>query len=200
MNRKELKANALECLKGKYWEAIKLYITYLLVTLFGSIIISLFVSSNENLTSILELIFSVVIMGFYLGFYSFFLKISRNEEVSYKELFNKTDLFWVSIGISFLAGIFTFLLSFLFIIPGIIASLGYSMVYFIALDNPDLNCMEILKKSKNIMKGHKWELFILILSFIGWSILSVFTFGILTLWLVPYMQVTFANFYNKIKD
>ena len=50
------------------------------------------------------------------------------------------------------------------------------------------------------MKGHKWDFFILNLSFIGWSILALFTLGILCLWLVPYMNVTFANFYNSIKD
>lgn len=49
------------------------------------------------------------------------------------------------------------------------------------------------------MNGHKMDYFILELSFIGWSILSVFTFGILMIWLVPYMQVTYANFYNEIK-
>ena len=49
------------------------------------------------------------------------------------------------------------------------------------------------------MKGHKWEYFVLGLSFLGWMILGVFTLGILYFWLIPYMQVTCANFYESIK-
>ena len=50
------------------------------------------------------------------------------------------------------------------------------------------------------MNGHKMDYFILNLSFFGWAILGIFTFGLLYLWLIPYMQVTFANFYNEIKE
>lgn len=199
MNRSELKTRAKESLRGKYGEAIKLYLLYILITFAGSFVVGLFVS-NEDLAAILELIVSIGIMGLYLGYYSFFLKVSRNEEVTYKELFNKTNLFWFSMGITLLTGIFIFLWSLLFIIPGIIAAFGYSMVYFVALDNPELGAMDVLKKSKEIMKGHKMEFFILNLSFIGWVFLSFFTFGLLYLWLAPYMQVTFANFYNEIKN
>ena len=74
------------------------------------------------------------------------------------------------------------------------------MIYYIALDNPNMGIMEIIKKSKTMMKGYKWQYFVLILSFIGWEILSLFTLGILNLWLMPYMEVTFANFYNKIRN
>ena len=189
MNRSELKVKAKESLKGHYGEAIKIYLLFFCISLLSSIIIN-----NE----LLNLIISFVIMGFYLGYYSFFLKISRNEEVTWKELFNKNNLFFTSIIVSILVGIFTFLWSLLFIIPGIIAAIGYSMVYYVALDNPDLGVMDIIKKSKEIMNGHKMDFFILNFSFIGWSILSIFTLGILTLWLVPYMQVTYANFYNEI--
>lgn len=199
MNRSELKSRAKESLKGKYGEAIKLYLLYILIAYASSFVIALFVS-NENLYSILELIVSFAIMGLYLGYYSFFLKVSRNEEVTYKELFNKTNLFWFSMGITLLTGIFVFLWTLLFIIPGIIAAFGYSMVYFVALDNPELGAMDVLKKSKEIMQGHKMDYFILSFSFIGWAFLSIFTFGILNLWLAPYMQVTYANFYNEIKN
>ena len=50
-----------------------------------------------------------------------------------------------------------------------------------------------------MMKGHKWDYFCLMLSFIGWFILSIFTLGILLLWLVPYMTVTIASFYDSIR-
>ena len=61
--------------------------------------------------------------------------------------------------------------------------------------------MDVLRKSKEIMKGHKMEAFILIISFIGWWIVGLLTCGILLyLWVLPYMYITLANFYNEIKD
>lgn len=203
MNRSELKSRAKESLKGKYWESIKVFLLYILVC-FGlaigiSVIISIFKESNF-LTIIFGLIPSFVIYGLYGGFYSFFLKISRNEEVSCNELFKLKNLFWISIGVTLVASIFSFLGMLLFIIPGIIIALSYSMVYFVIVDNPELGVMDALRKSKKIMNGHKWEYVVLNLSFIGWYILSYFTFGILLLWLAPYIMVTTANFYNNIKE
>ena len=130
---------------------------------------------------------------------SYFLKVSRNEPVTYKELFSKTNLFWSYLGIALLTSLFIILWSFLFIIPGIIASISYSLIYYIKLDNPELSASEVISKSKEMMNGHKWDYFVLGLSFIGWSILGIFTFGVLYLWLFPYMQVTYANFYNSLK-
>ena len=78
--------------------------------------------------------------------------------------------------------------------------LDYSMVYFIMLDHEEYSASEILKKSRDIMNGHKLELFKLELSFIGWIILGIFTFGILYLWLIPYMKVSISNFYTKRKE
>lgn len=200
MSRAELKEAAKISLKGKYKEAIKLLGIFLLISLGISFII-VNLGFNEETTNMLDSIISIVFSGLlYFGYYSFFLKISRNEEVTYNELFKKTNLFWPCVAIMLLTGIFIFLWSLLFIIPGIIASISYSMVYFVYLDNPDLSPMDAISKSKEIMKGHKMDYFILNLSFIGWSILSIFTLGILLLWLIPYMQVTFANFYNKIKN
>lgn len=200
MNRAELKEKAKRSLQGRYGEAVKLLLMYLLISIGLGFIVA-FLELDGNANSLLVDLVGIVINGLlYFGYYSFFLKISRNEEVTYNELFRRTDLFLPCLAIIVLTSIFTFLWSLLFIIPGIIASISYSMVYFVALDNPDLKAMEVIKKSKEIMNGHKMDYFILSLSFIGWSILSVFTFGILMFWLVPYMQVTFANFYNEIKD
>ena len=74
------------------------------------------------------------------------------------------------------------------------------MAYYIKLDNPELNEFEVIRRSKEMMNGHKMDYLILCLSFIGWEILGVFTFGILYVWLIPYMNVTIANFYNQLKQ
>ena len=96
--------------------------------------------------------------------------------------------------------IFIGLWSLLLIIPGIVAAYKYSMVNYVMIDNPELGVMGSIRRSKEIMRGHKLDYFILHLSFIGWIILSVLTFGILLLYVSPYVSVTEANFYNSIKD
>ena len=91
--------------------------------------------------------------------------------------------------------IFIALWTLLFIIPGIIKSYSYAMAFFIKVDHPDYDWSTCLKESDSMMKGHKGELFVLDLSFIGWIIVAMFTLGIGLFWVSPYMECTRANFY-----
>lgn len=200
MNRIELKNRAKESLKGKYGEAIKLLLITFAISFATGFVIG-FLNLDEDIAELISSIVSLAVAGL-LGFgtVSFFLKISRNETVTYKELFSKINMCFSYLAISLLVGLFTALWSLLLIIPGIIAAINYSLVYFVKLDNPELGALEVLRKSKEMMNGHKWNFFVLILSFLGWAILGIFTLGILYLWLVPYIQVTYANFYNSLKE
>ena len=99
----------------------------------------------------------------------------------------------------FLTALFIWLWSLLLIIPGIIAAFSYAMVPFILDDNPEISGYEAIRRSKAMMKGHKFDLFYLLLSFIGWGILCMFTLGIGFLWLLPYMNTSIASFYEDIK-
>ena len=74
------------------------------------------------------------------------------------------------------------------------------MVYFVMVDNPEYSIMEVLAESKRLMKGYRIDYIMLNLSFIGWGILALVSFGILILWIAPYMLVTTAQFYNELKD
>ena len=100
------------------------------------------------------------------------------------------------------SGIGTIILSALIIIfvPITILSLLLSQVYFILADQKTKSASEAIKMSWNIMKGKKMKLFLLQLSFIGWAILSVFTFFIGLLFLYPYMLTTYAKFYQNLYD
>ena len=202
MNFKDLKTKAKESLKGHYGEAIKiLLINMVIAAICGGIvggILGVTGVKEEIMATVLDVVSIIYtcLVGF--GLVSFFLKISRNEEVTWKELFSKTNMFVPYLVITLLVGIFVFLWSLLLIIPGIIAALGYSQVYLVKLDNPEMGDFDAIKKSKELMRGHKWEFFLLNLSFIGWIILGAFTFGILYLWLIPYMEVTMCNFYNEL--
>ena len=93
-----------------------------------------------------------------------------------------------------------FLWTLLFVIPGIIKSYVYSQAYYIALDYPELSASEVLRKSEEMMKGHKWRLFCLRFSFIGWILLSLLTFGIGLIFLIPYQTQANAVFYEELKE
>ncbi len=69
-------------------------------------------------------------------------------------------------------------------------ALGLSQSYYLLLDFPQYTATELMKLSFRIMKGHKWELFCLQLSFLPMGLLCLLSFGIGTLWLVPYMNMT----------
>ena len=73
------------------------------------------------------------------------------------------------------------------------------MTFYIMSDDHTLSAQDAIKKSKEMMKGNKLRYFLLILSFIGWYFLALFTMGIGFLWLVPYAQVTIAKFYDELK-
>lgn len=99
----------------------------------------------------------------------------------------------------FLMDLFVFLWTLLLIIPGIIKSLAYAMTPFILAENPEIAAYDAIKLSEKMMMGHKWDLFVLCLSFIGWFILACLTFGIGFLWLTPYVQLSLCEFYEDLK-
>ena len=99
----------------------------------------------------------------------------------------------------FLVGFFTSLWSLLLIVPGIVKFYAYSMTPYILIDNPELSANQAINLSKKMMKGHKFDLFFLQLSFIGWIFLSIFTLGTALLWVIPYMTTAQAAFYQDLK-
>ena len=79
-----------------------------------------------------------------------------------------------------------------------VRSLLYSLSWYIAYDNPNMTALEVVNESARMMKGNRWKIFLLDLSFIGWALLAVFTLGIGYLWLAPYMQVSTICFYEQL--
>ena len=100
--------------------------------------------------------------------------------------------------LGFMQSVFIFLWTLLFIIPGIVKTYAYSMSYYISVDHPDWEWNKCITESRRIMVGHKWKLFCLHLSFIGWAIVCIFTFGIGFFWLAPYTEVAQAEFYAEL--
>lgn len=144
--------------------------------------------------------FIVSIVGVFigLGMASYYMKVARGEDPGIDELFSKGNIFLKVLVSSYIAGVLIVLGCIALVIPGIILALAYSMIDYIYIDNPEIGIVEAITKSREMMKGHKWEYFCLCLSFIGWAILGIFTLGILYFWLAPYMGVTIVNFYDEI--
>lgn len=133
-----------------------------------------------------------------LGLAQVHLKVVRKESVAFEDAFAGFKNFGNSFLLALLNELFIFLWSLLFIIPGIIKSYAYSMSYFILADNPNMDPNEARKQSIAMMDGNKWRLFCLDMSFFGWFMLCLLTFGILSYWIDPYQQVSHAEFYQQL--
>lgn len=189
----ELRENARDLLTGKWNDIVICTLIYFVITGSFGLVTKIFGPFAG--------IFIFVIQGpMMLGYSGICLKIMRNEKFEIGDLFKGFDNFTNALVLQLLIILYTFLWSLLFFIPGIIASLSYSQSFFILYDNPEISPQDAIAHSKTIMKGNKGKLFILYLSFIGWSILCFFTFGIGSLWLIPYINVTIAVFYKIITN
>ena len=133
-----------------------------------------------------------------LGYAKFLLKQYDRKELQFSDLFSQFERFGTGFAQKFLRILFTVLWTLLLIIPGIVKGLSYAMTPFILEEHPELTASEAIKESMKLMDGHKMDLFILGLSFIGWSLLACLTMGIGFLFLNPYMNAAYAAFYRDI--
>ena len=133
-----------------------------------------------------------------LGYAVYLLKQYHRQETSIGDLFSQFFRFGTGFAQKFLVGLYTLLWTLLFIIPGLIKSLSYAMTPFVLADDPNLTANQAITRSRELMDGHKWELFVLDLTFIGWELLGALTLGIGLLWVIPYKNAAYAAFYRQI--
>lgn len=187
---KEIRALARQDLSGNWTQPVLTTLVYTAITaVLSSIPIVGFIGT--------------LLVGLPLGysFYLVFLRFVRGEKDNMiPRIFDCFQDYGKSFGISFMVFLYTFLWSLLLIIPGIIKSLSYSMSYFISKDHPEYTIDQCITSSMKMMDGHKMDLFLLSLSFIGWILLSILTLGIGLLWVIPYMYTSIAHFYEQLKD
>lgn len=189
MNRAELKSLAKQQIKGKIG-------TLFLVAL----VIALITGALGMIPTVGSIASMVITPAFTLATVAIYLKLAKGESVAVGDAFSKFDQFWPAFKVNFLVGLFTALWSLLFYIPGIIKGLSYSQANYILAENPGIGAREAINRSKAMMDGHKMELFVLNLSFIGWYLLCGITFGIAAIWVIPYVNATMTNFYNTVKS
>ena len=133
-----------------------------------------------------------------LGYCRFLLKMHDGKEAEVRDVFSRFDRFGDGFCLELLTSLYIMLWSLLFIIPGLVKAYAYAMAPFILEENPNMTPSEAIKASRELMDGHKFDLFCLHWSFFGWALLSVLTLGIGSLWLNPYMNAATAAFYRSI--
>ncbi len=216
MNYSELRRQGRESLSGKWAFAIGIMLLFAVLVFIGYAVVALpnvlisMLSENPQSGGIITIqviisialgvIYTSVVTGLALGILKIYLQLSRNEYTNVGELFAyiRKELLVKNFLLYLLLSIYRFLWTLLLIIPGIIKTFSYSMTFFILIDNPELSVNEAITRSRKMMDGHKFELFVLGLTFIGWYLLSAITFGIGFIWLIPYVQSTATHFYRKI--
>lgn len=133
-----------------------------------------------------------------LGYATHLLKQHDGEKTEINDLFCQFHRFGDGFCLYLLTILFTFLWALLLVIPGIIAIYNYAMAPFIMSENENMTASEALRASKDLMKGHRWQLLCLEVSFIGWDLVSMLILGVGALFLTPYMNTARAAFYRDI--
>lgn len=179
-------------LGGKWGEAVMFTIVYMLIALCAT--------SIEGALWESSLISTLLLIPMQYAYSIAFLDNLRSgKKIEIASLFSSFDDFLRIVGTYLLVGIYVFLWSLLLIVPGIIKYLEYSQTVYVLKDNPELSFNAAINRSCEMMKGHRLEYFTLYLSFIGWIFLQIITLGIASFWVSPYMNATFANYYEKLK-
>ena len=135
-----------------------------------------------------------------VGYAKFNLNLIDSEKADLVDLFAYFKHWKTTVLANLLRTAYIFLWSLLCFIPGIIASYSYAMVPYIMAENPELSAREACERSKQMMDGNRWRLFCLSFSFIGWSLLCVFTCGLGNIVLTPYIEASIADFYREVSD
>ena len=188
-NNSELRDAAKESLKGKWGIAIG-----------GCLIYNLIIIAVNNIPLIGSLASLVITGPLALGLVWFSIDLAKNNETKIEVIFDGFKEFTKATGAYLLMILYIIGWTFLFIIPGIIKAISYSQTFYILSDDTSIGSEEAIQKSMQMMDGHKLQYFLLGLSFIGWMLLCLLTLGIGFLWLIPYIQVTYAKFYLNLKE
>ncbi len=189
LKAKNFRLEAWEKLRGKWG-------TFALIAFIYSLIMG--VCGALTYIYVGEIITLLVAGPFALGLAMIALNVVRTRKVEVNQLFSGFREFGKAFLVNLLNSIFIVLWTLLLIVPGIIKSFSYSMSYYILADEPTLTATEIRHCSIELMRGNKWRLFCLEISFIGWWILCILTLGILSFWIIPYQQSALAAFYQSL--
>ncbi len=200
MDYSEMKIRAKEKLTGNWPTLIIITLISIIVTGLGGdnareLSKGVVINSRSNIGSLISLIISGPIA---LGIANFYIHLVVKNEVRIERFFDGFKNFLNSFILHVATTLFIILWTLLFIIPGIIAAIRYSMAYLIMSENPDITPMEAINKSKILMEGHKMEYFEFVISFIGWFLVGLITLGLGFFYLYPYFNASKIYFYKTL--
>lgn len=207
MNRAEIKARAKEFAFNNKWNVWKVVLLSNLISGGASFIlgfvIGIFNLDPEGLVAgIFDLGISIAIIPLSFGATYYMIKLVRGKKVDLTaDLFSKYSIFGLVLLASLYISMMTTLWTLLFIIPGIIYAYKVIMVPFLLADDggEKKTVGELVETSKNMMDGYKMDYFVFELSFFGWILLGLVTFGIAYIWVVPYIEVANVMYYEELK-
>ena len=198
----ELRQEAKAAMKGNWGMGVVLSIV-------GGLLMSLVsipqvVAGEESILGNLLYVAAMIFFGYPLLYginYFAFLRLSRIGELKVESIFGpfNSTYYLKTVCVALLTAIYTFLWTLLLIVPGVIKGLSYFLAPYILVDNPELNAEQAICRSMEMMKGHKMDLFLITLGYVGLGILSMFLLFIPMLWLVPYYLTVYAKFYEEVK-
>ena len=197
MENNQIMKEAQESLKGKWGMSIAVCliagVITIMITILGGYLI------NEDWGGNLLSLFVTPPIG--VGLALFFLNIHSGNKLEIRTIFNPFKEVWLNSVLAYFMMIVIIIIgSILFIIPGIIASLMFSQVFYIIAEDNKIDPYNALVKSKKMMEGNKWKLFKIMLIILLLAIVCILTLGIGFIWLAPYQNAVYAKFYNVIKE
>lgn len=203
MNRVELKEWAKQKISGNIGNIfIGIGIIFVISLLFSfSVgIVQIIFGETSFITFIVSLGVEFLLVPLQIGLNGYMMGFVQNDTFNRDAIFAPYDDTFKIIGASILMS-FVIMVGFIFfIVPGIYLAFSYALVPYLLVTNKDLSITETLELSRKMMNGHKLDLFVLGISFLGWMVLVPCTFGIILIWLYPYMMTATTKFFVDIID
>lgn len=194
LNRAAIKAEAKAKFGGHYWPCVAVVAINMVVAAICSVLTT--AADVAFLSIALTLLVADVVSA---GLGMFFLRVYRGEKPEIQSMFDGFRNYGHVLGGVCWQYLWTVLWAFV-PVYGIIKIISYSMTPYILMDQPEVGAKDALKVSMAMTEGHKGEIFVMELSFIGWALLTFLTCGVLGLfYVIPYMNTTMAAYYDQIK-
>ncbi len=201
INKKAIKESAKARLNGNIFKLLVPYLICVLIYLFFTVLIEIFISEENLLGMIVNVLVEFSIVPMIMGVTYYYLKFVRGEEFKLVDLVEYYDKrIFTIFALTFLTYLFTFLWSILFLIPGIVAMISYSMCSYIYVDGKVKDDpLAVIRESKRLMNGYKSDYFEFICSFLGWILLGFISMGFAFIYVLPYISVSNVMYYEEIR-
>ncbi len=195
----DLIKDSVEILSGKWSDVIPTFFFYAIIAQVSGDFLKLYLGFGLFQGGLFDVMYFALTAPMSVGIIIYSLAIVNGKEFSFNQIFKPYDDYLKTLGLVFVLVLMIIGGFILFIIPGIIISLIYSMSLYVLAEEPEISIINALKKSSELTQGFRTKLFLLGLIYSGLAILSIFTLFIGLIWLMPLFGITSANFYNELK-